>query len=110
MTFVRLMEFLHETGLDVFLLGLLNGFISALVEKLPERYGKKLPAKLLAGLPFLLGILLYSLWFVAAVRDFSSPPFFLPPRRAERARKRGKQTFAPPFSASFCPGISKNRN
>ncbi len=71
MTFVRLMEFLHETGLDVFLLGLLNGFISALVEKLPERYGKKLPAKLLAGLPFLLGILLYSLWFVAAVRDFS---------------------------------------
>lgn len=73
MTFVRFVNFLHECGLDIIALGFLNSVLSALAGKLLEKYGKQLPAKTLAGVPFVLGILLYAIWFSVFVRDFSSP-------------------------------------
>lgn len=71
MTFAKFLAFLHECGLDVILLGLVNGAVGALAERLYEKFA--LPARLKAGLPFLTGILLYAVWFAVGVRDFSDP-------------------------------------
>ena len=72
MTFSEFLAFLHECGLDVVLLGLLDGLVCALAERLPEKYGKPLSSRLRAALPFLLGVLLYAVWFFLSGRDFSS--------------------------------------
>ena len=56
MTFSEFLAFLHECGLDVVLLGLLDGLVCALAERLPEKYGKPLSSRLRAALPFLLGV------------------------------------------------------
>ena len=70
MTFSEFLAFLHECGLDVVLLGLLDGLVCALAERLPEKYGKPLSSRLRAALPFLLGVLLYAVWFFLSGRDF----------------------------------------
>lgn len=71
MIFSEFLAFLHECGLDVVLLGLLDGLVCALAERLPEKYGKPLSSRLRAALPFLLGVLLYAVFFLSG-GDFSS--------------------------------------
>lgn len=73
MTIVQFINFLHGCGLDVLALGLLDSLLTSLVKKLSQKLKRNAPKTYLTAVPFLLGTLLFSLWFLIAfprVRPF----------------------------------------
>lgn len=72
MTIVQLVNFLHDCGLDVIILGALNSLLNALLKKIFKKFGKEQTEKLPTALLFLTGAILYALWFpVASPAEFS---------------------------------------
>ncbi len=66
MTIVQFINFLHGCGLDVLALGLLDSLLTSLVKKLSQKLKRNAPKTYLTAVPFLLGMLLFALWFLLA--------------------------------------------
>ena len=66
MTIVQFINFLHGCGLDVLALGLLDSLLTSLVKKLSQKLKRNAPKTYLTAVPFLLGTLLFALWFLLA--------------------------------------------
>lgn len=64
MTIVQFINFLHACGLDVLALGLLDSLLTSLVKKLSQKLKRNAPKTYLTAVPFLLGTLLFALWFL----------------------------------------------
>ena len=60
MTIAQLIDLLRSYGVDILILGAADALLTALIGKIPE---KILPKKYLTVIPFLLGFLLYALFF-----------------------------------------------
>lgn len=66
MTIAQFINFLHGCGLDVLALGLLDSLLTSLVKKLSQKLKRNAPKTYLTAVPFLLGTLLFALWFLLA--------------------------------------------
>ena len=66
MTIVQFINFLHGCGLDVLALGLLDSLLTSLVKKLSQKLKRNAPKTYLTAMSFLLGTLLFALWFLLA--------------------------------------------
>jgi len=99
MTFVQFVNFLHDHGLDVIILGFLNNLLNALLKRLFKKLNKELPKKYLTAIPFASGLLLYLLWIpLASTADFTASVAVI----AERGLGVGlTSTLCHTFSAFF---------
>ena len=66
MKIVQFINFLHGFGLDVLALGLLDSLLASLVKKLSQKLKRNAPKTYLTAVSFLLGTLLFALWFLIA--------------------------------------------
>lgn len=71
MTIAQLIDLLRSYGVDILILGAADALLTALIGKIPE---KILPKKYLTFIPFLLGFLLYALFF-PLIRNLSAEDF-----------------------------------
>ncbi len=71
MTFAQLFDLLRSYGVDILILGAADALLTALIGKIPE---KILPKKYLTFIPFLLGFLLYALFF-PLIKNLSAEDF-----------------------------------
>ena len=71
MTIAQLIDLLRSYGVDILILGAADALLTALIGKIPE---KILPKKYLTFIPFLLGFLLYALFF-PLIKNLSAEDF-----------------------------------
>lgn len=71
MTIVRLINFLHDCGLDVLALGLLDGLLTSLIKKISQKLKRNVPKAYSIAIPFLLGTFLYAVYIFCSFRECS---------------------------------------
>lgn len=71
MTIVRFINFLHDCGLDVLALGLLDGLLTSLIKKISQKLKRNMPKAYSTVVPFLLGTFLYAVCVFCSFRECS---------------------------------------